>query len=241
MPKEGPGLNPLRLQEGVRCELTPATLSGRQIICREGRGGGASIAARPHPEFRGRQVAAARLLDIDRGRSATTVKVNPDSPQRPAASRRRCARHHHFRKTDAQIGAASRRLDPRRIPPDRSKRPQACRAASLSRGGAPRGNAELDAIVCGSVAVTRDGRPASSDPIACACYRNRAQIKDTPRPEISTSSIGWGSSGLVAGSLSGNPDESRTDQPFVVGVAGRTSARWCRLNSLPSTSNIAWC
>ena len=40
----------------------------------------------PHgriPNFTGAEVAAARLLDIEPWRSATAIKVNPDSPQRP--------------------------------------------------------------------------------------------------------------------------------------------------------------
>ena len=40
----------------------------------------------PHgriPNFAGAEVAAARLLDIEPWRSATAIKVNPDSPQRP--------------------------------------------------------------------------------------------------------------------------------------------------------------
>ena len=40
----------------------------------------------PHgriPNFAGAEVAAARLLDIEPWKSATAVKVNPDSPQRP--------------------------------------------------------------------------------------------------------------------------------------------------------------
>jgi hypothetical protein len=40
----------------------------------------------PHgriPNFAGAEVAAARLLDIEPWKSATAIKVNPDSPQRP--------------------------------------------------------------------------------------------------------------------------------------------------------------
>src|SRR5882762_2923397 len=40
----------------------------------------------PHgriPNFAGAEVAAARLLDIEPWKSATAVKVNPDSPQPP--------------------------------------------------------------------------------------------------------------------------------------------------------------
>src|SRR5438105_14935985 len=40
----------------------------------------------PHgriPNFAGADVAPARLLDIEPWKSATAIKVNPDSPQRP--------------------------------------------------------------------------------------------------------------------------------------------------------------
>ena len=40
----------------------------------------------PHgriPNFAGAELAAARLLEIEPWKSATAIKVNPDSPQRP--------------------------------------------------------------------------------------------------------------------------------------------------------------
>src|SRR4051794_40557026 len=40
----------------------------------------------PHgriPNFAGAEVAAARLFNIEPWKSATAIKVNPDSPQRP--------------------------------------------------------------------------------------------------------------------------------------------------------------
>ena len=40
-------------------------------------------AAGPHPEFRGGELAAARLLEIEPWKSTTAIKVNPVSPQRP--------------------------------------------------------------------------------------------------------------------------------------------------------------
>src|SRR6478672_13061598 len=59
----------------------------------------------PHgrlPNFAGAEVAAARLLDIEPWKSATAIKVNPDSPQRPLRAEALRPRHHRFR-TDAQI------------------------------------------------------------------------------------------------------------------------------------------
>ena len=40
----------------------------------------------PHgriPNFAGAEMAVVRLLDIEQWKSATAIKVNPDSPQRP--------------------------------------------------------------------------------------------------------------------------------------------------------------
>src|SRR5271169_6222710 len=115
----------------------------------------------PHgriPNFAGAEVAAARLLDIEPWKSATAIKVNPDSPQRPLRAEALRRGITVFVPTP-RLRGGFKRLDPRRIPPDKIEE-----AASLSRGD--RWSEEvalsdmpgLDAIVCGSVAVTRDGR-----------------------------------------------------------------------------------
>jgi 5-formyltetrahydrofolate cyclo-ligase len=115
----------------------------------------------PHgriPNFAGAEVAAARLLDIEPWKSAGAIKVNPDSPQRPlrAGALRRGITV--FVPTP-RLRGGFKKLDPCRIPPDKFDE-----AASLSRGDgwseevALADMPGLDAIVCGSVAVTRDGR-----------------------------------------------------------------------------------
>src|SRR5204862_3384585 len=84
--------------------------------------------------------------------------VNPDSPQRPLRAEALRRGVTVFVPTP-RLRGGFQKLDPRRIPPDRINE-----AASLSRGD--RWSEEvalvdmpgLDAIVCGSVAVTRDGR-----------------------------------------------------------------------------------
>src|ERR1700739_1387903 len=114
----------------------------------------------PHgriPNFGGAEVAAARLLDIDPWKSATAIKVNPDSPQRPLRAEALRRGITVFVPTPRLRGGCKTR-DPRRIPPDKIEE-----AASLSRGD--RWSEEvaladmpgLDAIVCGSVQVTREG------------------------------------------------------------------------------------
>ena len=115
----------------------------------------------PHgriPNFAGAEVAAVRLLDIEPWKSATAIKVNPDSPQRPLRAEALRRGITVFVPTP-RLRGGFKKLDPRRIPPDKIEA-----AASLSRGD--RWSEEvaladmpgLDAIVCGSVAVTRDGR-----------------------------------------------------------------------------------
>ena len=115
----------------------------------------------PHgriPNFAGAEVAAARLFKIEPWKSATAIKVNPDSPQRPLRAEALRRGITVFVPTP-RLRGGFKKLDPRRIPPGRIDE-----AASLSRGD--RWSEEvalvdmpgLDAIVCGSVAVTRDGR-----------------------------------------------------------------------------------
>jgi 5-formyltetrahydrofolate cyclo-ligase len=115
----------------------------------------------PHgriPNFKGASQAALRLLDLEPFRSAKRIKVNPDAPQRHVrieALRRGIT---VFVPTP-RLRAGFQKLDPGKIPPDEIEA-----AASLSRGTrfaeeiALEDLPELDAIVAGSVAVTRDGR-----------------------------------------------------------------------------------
>jgi 5-formyltetrahydrofolate cyclo-ligase len=98
-------------------------------------------------------------LRSSRGRARHSHQGQSGFTATPAASRGAAPRHHHFHP-DAQIARRFfKKLDPRRIPPDKIEE-----AASLSRGDrwseevALANMPKLDAIVCGSVAVTRDGR-----------------------------------------------------------------------------------
>lgn len=115
----------------------------------------------PHgriPNFVGAREAAERLFEVEPWRSARRIKVNPDAPQRPVrelALRRGIV---VFVPTP-RLRAGFRKLDPASIPQD-----QIAAAASLSKGARFAEEVPLealpamDAIVCGSVAVTRDGR-----------------------------------------------------------------------------------
>jgi 5-formyltetrahydrofolate cyclo-ligase len=115
----------------------------------------------PHgriPNFAGAAAAAERLFEVEPWRSARCIKVNPDAPQRPvrAAALRRGIT---VLAPTPRLRAGFRRLDPARIGRDQIEA-----AASLSKGGRFAEEVPLDAlpaldaIVCGSVAVTRDGR-----------------------------------------------------------------------------------
>lgn len=117
----------------------------------------------PHgriPNFKGAERAAQRLFAVEPWRSAKRIKVNPDAPQRPvreAALRRGITVY----VPTPRLRAGFRKFDPARMPADRLGD-----AASLSKSAAFAEEValdelpQMDAIVCGSVAVTRDGRRA---------------------------------------------------------------------------------
>lgn len=115
----------------------------------------------PHgriPNFKGAEAAARRLLAEEPWASARRLKVNPDAPQRPL---RQIAleRGIEVYVPTPRLRAGFKRLDPARIPQDELKA-----AASLSKGdrwAEPVVLADLpplDAVVTGSVAVTRAGK-----------------------------------------------------------------------------------
>src|SRR5207244_11096018 len=63
-----------------------STAAVSSIVLRLAAEGVARFPFPPHgriPNFAGAKMAAARLLDIEPWKSATAIKVNPDSPQRP--------------------------------------------------------------------------------------------------------------------------------------------------------------
>ena len=90
----------------------------------------------PHgriPNFAGAEVAAARLFNIEPWKSAAALKVNPDAPQRPLRAEALRRGITVFVPTP-RLRGGFKKLDPRRIPaPTRSKRPQACRAATAGQ------------------------------------------------------------------------------------------------------------
>jgi 5-formyltetrahydrofolate cyclo-ligase len=115
----------------------------------------------PHgriPNFAGAEVAARRLFELEPWKSAKRLKINPDAPQR-------FVREEALRRgiivylPSPRLRSGFVRLDPKKIPPNKLREAAALTKAkrwadSVSVHALPR----MDAIVCGSVAVTRDGR-----------------------------------------------------------------------------------
>ena len=115
----------------------------------------------PHgriPNFKGAQEAALRLFRLAPWRTAKRIKVNPDAPQRFVREQALRRGITVFVPTPRLMGGF-KRLDPAKIPKNKI-----AQAASLSKGKQWAEDIPLeelprvDAIVCGSVAVTRDGR-----------------------------------------------------------------------------------
>ena len=115
----------------------------------------------PHgriPNFKGAGEAARRRFDIDLFARASRIKVNPDSAQRPVRAEA-LRRGITVYVPTPRLRGGFMKLDPSRIAPD-----QVAEAATMSKcqrfaetvplEALP----QLDAIVCGSVAVTRGGR-----------------------------------------------------------------------------------
>ena len=132
----------------------------RAVWDRVAREGVARFPLPPHgriPNFAGARAAALRLLDHPLFRKVRVLKVNPDAPQRPVREEA-LRRGITVLMPTPRLRAGFKLLDPERIPTDRLRE-----AASLSRCDRwaeerpLRSLPRIDAIVCGSVAVTRGG------------------------------------------------------------------------------------
>lgn len=114
----------------------------------------------PHgriPNFKGAGDAATRLFTIDVFASAKAIKVNPDSAQRPVRAEALRRGITVFVPTP-RLAAGFMKFDPARLEPDQIKKAATmsqCRpyAQDVALAELP----QLDAIVCGSVAVTTSG------------------------------------------------------------------------------------
>ncbi len=115
----------------------------------------------PHgriPNFAGAEAAARRLFELMPWKDARRLKINPDAPQRPVREEA-LRRGIRIYVPTPRLRGGFMLFDPATIPATKIRE-----AAALSTGarwGTPVRLADLprmDAIVCGSVAVTRGGR-----------------------------------------------------------------------------------
>lgn len=110
------------------------------------------------PNFAGASEAAAQLAKLPEWRDAGVVKANPDAPQLPVRQRALAEGKRVYMAVPRLAESRPFRL----LDPDRLDVPPR-RAASIpgaEREGIPAGVAEMpriDLVVCGSVAVTRQG------------------------------------------------------------------------------------
>lgn len=112
------------------------------------------------PNFKGAAEAARRLFTLEPWASARRIKVNPDSPQRYVRAEA-LRRGIDVYVPTPKLAGGFMLLDPKRIPPDAYVKASA--RANWERYAVPVALDDLphmDAIVAGSVAVTRDGRRA---------------------------------------------------------------------------------
>ena len=110
------------------------------------------------PNFQGAESAALRLMELREVRAARFVKVNPDSPQRPVR-RLLLERGKQVLMPTPRLRGGFLLLNPMRIPRHLYDKASTIRGAFNL--GKPIGIDELpeiDLIICGSVAVSRDGR-----------------------------------------------------------------------------------
>jgi 5-formyltetrahydrofolate cyclo-ligase len=110
------------------------------------------------PNYKGAEAAALNLFTLGPWKDAKLLKINPDSPQRPVrieALRRGIT---YFMPTP-RLKAGFRKFDPAKIPSE-SYREAAALSTSKKWGElvALDDMPQVDAIVTGSVAVTRDGK-----------------------------------------------------------------------------------
>ena len=146
----------------------------------------------PHgriPNFEGADRAADRLADLELWADTTTLKVNPDAPQRPV-------RQHALRAGKTLFVAVPRlreaacflRLDPESIE-DVDRATTIAGSAELGDPIHPRDLPRIDLIVCGSVAVdergTRIGKGEGYSDLEFAILREVDAVTDAT-PVITT-------------------------------------------------------
>ena len=110
------------------------------------------------PNFKGAEAAAKRLFEVSPWKDAKFLKINPDSPQKPLREEALKRGITYFMPTP-RLRAGFMKFDPAVIPPEKIREAAALSTCSawaeeVSLDSLPR----IDAIVTGSVAVTRSGK-----------------------------------------------------------------------------------
>jgi 5-formyltetrahydrofolate cyclo-ligase len=115
----------------------------------------------PHgriPNFAGAREAALRLFGLSPWKDATRLKINPDAAQRSVREEALRRGIQVFMPTP-RLRAGFMLLDPAVIPPEKIRQAAGLKTGSRWAKKVPLSRLpRMDAIVCGSVAVTPDGR-----------------------------------------------------------------------------------
>lgn len=144
----------------------------------------------PHgriPNFKGAADAARRLFEIPAFRDARRIKVNPDSAQRPVRAEALRRGITVFVPTPRLKGGFMK-LDPARIPPEEIRRAATMStvehyAETVALADLP----QLNAICCGSVAVTVTGlRSGKGEGFSDIEFAILAELGHAPVPVATT-------------------------------------------------------
>ena len=110
------------------------------------------------PNFKGAEAAAKRLFEEEPWKSATNLKINPDSPQKPLREEALRRGITYFMPTP-RLKAGFMKFDPVKIPSDKYREAAALSTCQTWAEHVPLDTLPpIDAIVAGSVAVTRNGK-----------------------------------------------------------------------------------
>lgn len=144
----------------------------------------------PHgriPNFAGAREAAERALEVPWLGRARRVKVNPDAPQRPLR-RLLLEEGTVLLMPTPRLRAGFLELDPARIPASsRAKAASLSHARAWAREVPVRRLPELDAVVCGSVAVSEaGGRCGKGHGYSDLEYAILVELGHAPPPVLTT-------------------------------------------------------
>ena len=110
------------------------------------------------PNFKGAEAAAKLLFEVSPWKDAKYLKINPDSPQKPLREEALRRGITYFMPTP-RLKAGFMKFDPARIPPEKFREAAALSTCATWAEQVPLDALpHIDAIVAGSVAVTRSGK-----------------------------------------------------------------------------------